>query len=337
MAQPPAAVTNATAELAHAWYAVALSSEVTDEPIQVWLLGRPWAVLRLQGRVVAFADRCPHRLAPLSLGANCGDSLQCRYHGWRFGPDGRCVEVPSNGPDVPIPAKAAATVPAGVIERYGLVWLAPSEPVCDLHDFREWDDPSFDRAWTAPRRTSAGAGQLTDNFLDASHFPTVHASTFGVAESAYVAPHDVVRDGWEVRTVYDTWYANRDDPLVETGAHPLVQPQELHKIGRPFSCVLLRLKFPLTGATITILFSCTPETATTSRIYKMMARDDTGGDGERLKAFVADEERILDEDLAVLERYPHTELHLDLREELHVRADRLSVAYRRLLADFVAG
>jgi hypothetical protein len=38
-----------------------------------------------------------------------------------------------------------------------------------------------------------------------------------------------------------------------------------------------------------------------------------------------------------LERYPHTELHLDLGVELHVRADRLSLAYRRLLADFVAG
>jgi hypothetical protein len=124
---------------------------------------------------------------------------------------------------------------------------------------------------------------------------------------------------------------------VATGEHPLVQPQELHKIGRPFSCVLLRLKFPVTGGTITILFSCTPETATTSRVYKMMARDDTSGDAGRLKAFVEDEERILDEDLFVLERYPHTALHLDLKEELHVRADRLSVAYRRLLADLVAG
>ena len=69
----------------------------------------------------------------------------------------------------------------------------------------------------------------------------------------------------------------------------------------------------------------------------MMARDDTGGDAVRLDEFVRDEERILSEDLDVLERYPHTELQLDLGVELHVRADRLSVAYRRLLADFVAG
>jgi vanillate O-demethylase monooxygenase subunit len=339
VAQPPAPVTNTSPGLGRAWYAAALSEEVSEVPRQVWLLGRPWVVVRFDGhrQLAAFADRCPHRLAPLSLGTNCGDSLRCRYHGWRFAPDGRCLEVPSNGPDVPVPPRAAVQVPAGVTERYGLVWLAPDAPVCELHDFPEWDDDRFDRAWTAPRRTTAGAGQLTDNFLDAAHFPYVHASTFGVAESAYVAPHEVVREGWEVRTVYNTWYANRDDPRVATGDHPLVQPQELHKLGRPFSSVLLRLKFPVTGATITILFCCTPETATASRVYKMMARDDTRGDRARLDAFVRDEEQILSEDLEVLEHYPHTELHLDLGAELHVRADRLSVAYRRLLADFVAG
>jgi len=330
-----AAVTNITPGLSRAWYAVGLSSEITERPSQVWVLGCPWAVLRLGGELVAFADRCPHRLAPLSLGSNCGDTLQCQYHGWTFAPDGRCVLVPSNGPGAAIPPRAAATVAAGICERYGLVWLAPAEPVCGLHEFGEWDDPSFERAWTAPRRTPAGAGQLADNFLDASHFPWVHASTFGVEESAYVAPHDVVRDGWEVRTVYNTWYANRDDPLVATGEHPLVQRQELSKAGRPFSSVMLRLKFPETGATIAILFCCTPETATTSRVYKMMARDDLAGDRDRMDAFVKDEEQILDEDLRVLERYPHTELHLDLREELHVRADRLSVGYRRMLADLV--
>jgi hypothetical protein len=110
----------------------------------------------------------------------------------------------------------------------------------------------------------------------------------------------------------------------------------LSKAGRPFSSVMLRLMFPETGATIAILFCCTPETATSSRVYKMMARDDLAGDTDRMDAFVKDEEQILDEDLHVLERYPHTELHLDLRAELHVRADRLSVAYRRMLADLVA-
>ena len=45
---------------------------------------------------------------------------------------------------------------------------------------------------------------------------------------------------------------------------------------------------------------------------------------------------MLDEDLAILERYRDRSLALDLKVEVHSRADRLSVAYRRLLADLAA-
>ena len=42
-------------------------------------------VLRLDGELRAFADRCPHRLAPLSIGTTVagpdGDRLACGYHG----------------------------------------------------------------------------------------------------------------------------------------------------------------------------------------------------------------------------------------------------------------
>ena len=37
------------------------------------------------------------------------------------------------------------------------------------------------------------------------------------------------------------------------------------------------------------------------------------------------------EDLAILTRYRHQEVPLDLRAEVHTRADRLSVAWRQLL------
>lgn len=48
---------------------------------------------------------------------------------------------------------------------------------------------------------------------------------------------------------------------------------------------------------------------------------------------VAYEDLVLDEDLAILERYRDRSLALDVAAEVHTRADRLSVAYRRLLAD----
>lgn len=231
---------------------------------------------------------------------------------------------------------AGPDVPWALEERYGLIWLAPRESSAPLHDFPEWDDPTFDRAYAATVRTPVSAAQLVDNFLDAAHFPFVHAGTFGVGESAMVQDRGVVREGWRVSTTFDTWYRNSDDPLVATGEHPEIQPQQLVKIGSASFGVLLRLGFPVTGATFAILFCCQPETRRCTRVYKLLARNDLGGDSTRMRDCIRHEDRILREDLAILERYERMELHTNLRVEVHTRADRLSVAYRRLLGELLA-
>lgn len=38
--------------------------------------------------------RCPHRRTLLCTGWVEGDSIRCFYHGWKFGPDGQCIEQP---------------------------------------------------------------------------------------------------------------------------------------------------------------------------------------------------------------------------------------------------
>jgi vanillate O-demethylase monooxygenase subunit len=220
-----------------------------------------------------------------------------------------------------------------VTERYGLVWAAPDEPVSDLPAFPEWDDPTFDRCWNEPRSTTADALQLTDNFLDATHLPTVHTATFGVDDGGYLPPHEVVRDGWRAATTYVTPYRNHDDPLVATGEHPLVQEHHLTKEVVPATTALVRLRFPMTGGVLAILFSCLPEGPGRSRIFKVMARNDLGGDADRLADSLVFEDRVLDEDLAVLEAYRHRGVPVDPRVEIHTRSDKLSLAYRRILAD----
>jgi vanillate O-demethylase monooxygenase subunit len=337
----PEVVDNTSKLWRHVWHAVAPSAEVGDEPVRVWLLGQAWALVRLGGEVRAFADRCPHRLAPLSGGRIVGDELECGYHGWRFAAGGRCVAIPAVGAghDDHIPRRADAVAAAGVQERYGLIWLAPDTPVCPIHDFPEWDSGTgggFDLIWSTIVRTPVSAAQLVDNFLDASHFPFVHTSTFGDDKAALVVDDGIDVDGWFARTEFDTWYRNFDDPMVATGEHDAVQPQKLLKQGSASLTVYLRLYFPVTDSTFSILFCCQPETATTTRIYKLMARNDLAGDQVRIDRCIADEDQILAEDLHILEQFERMELHLDLRREVHTKADRLSMAWRRLLAKLAA-
>ena len=51
---------------------------------------------RMDGRVFAMRDSCPHRGIPLSVGWFDGERVTCRYHGWEFEPcSGQCAKIPS--------------------------------------------------------------------------------------------------------------------------------------------------------------------------------------------------------------------------------------------------
>jgi len=112
------------------WYPIARSDDVSAVPLAARTPGRDWVAFRpAPGAPAAVvAATCPHRLVRLDHATVVDGRVQCPYHGWRFGPDGRCVEIPSNGPDVAVPPRAHLAVPWGVREADGWVWAAPVDP-----------------------------------------------------------------------------------------------------------------------------------------------------------------------------------------------------------------
>ena len=90
--------------------------------------GRAYVLVRLRpgGEVSAFPARCPHRLVPLSAGTVVDGRLSGPYHGWQFDGEGRCVSIPSLGPDGTEPPRADLPVPWAGEKRLGWVWLAPA-------------------------------------------------------------------------------------------------------------------------------------------------------------------------------------------------------------------
>jgi len=80
------------------WYFAGLASDVkTGDLIRRVIAGEPITLGRKRdGSVFALRDICPHRAAPLSAGRMVDDSVECPYHGWRFGTsDGACQEIPA--------------------------------------------------------------------------------------------------------------------------------------------------------------------------------------------------------------------------------------------------
>jgi phenylpropionate dioxygenase-like ring-hydroxylating dioxygenase large terminal subunit len=93
------------------WLPVATDAEIGERPVPVVADGVPLVLLRPVAGVppIVFADRCPHRLVPLSAATLDGGRLRCAYHGWEFDASGVCVELPSQ----PGQAPPRADLPAG--------------------------------------------------------------------------------------------------------------------------------------------------------------------------------------------------------------------------------
>jgi phenylpropionate dioxygenase-like ring-hydroxylating dioxygenase large terminal subunit len=91
-------------------------------------LGEPVLLMRSKdGQVSAVHDICPHRAVPLSCGRFDGKELECCYHGWRFNPQGNCVEIPSLLPEQDIDLKRFDVKSYPIYEAQGNIWIYMSD------------------------------------------------------------------------------------------------------------------------------------------------------------------------------------------------------------------
>ncbi len=286
-----------------------------------------------EGELRVFFDRCPHRLAPLSLGRCEGDALRCAYHGWVFDSDGRCIEIPSLGPGATLPARAQLSGPFASAESHGMVFVAPDSPLTPLPSLGAAIDPSFVRGDLEPIVTRANAGLLADNFLDMAHFAFVHVWTFGAGEATLVGSYSLERDGYTFSAVYEHDFAHREDPAVAAGTRPLIQRRRLtYRYVAPYH-LELALDYLDAGGTNVIGFFLVPLDDETVTIYSSIWRNDLGGSAQRLRDAIDFEVAVVLEDLALQSRFHDLALPLDMTTEVHVKADKTTVELRRILRD----
>jgi len=79
------------------WQPVAVGDELeVGRPKRIQVLNQYFTAYRgADGVARVVQDACPHRQTQLFLGWVEGDCIRCFYHGWKFAPDGRCVEQPA--------------------------------------------------------------------------------------------------------------------------------------------------------------------------------------------------------------------------------------------------
>jgi phenylpropionate dioxygenase-like ring-hydroxylating dioxygenase large terminal subunit len=328
--------TNTHPALADFWHPVALSAEVSTEPVGVRLAGQGWVLARIGSHIVAFCDQCPHRRARLSAGALVDGELQCRYHGWRYGTDGRCVAIPALGDDASIPARATLQPAAAVAEQDGLVWLAPRTPRAPRPALSLATMPPGDQIATVllpAMRVPANGAILVDNFLDEAHLPFVHAATIGGAGPEPIERADVDRQGLAFTAIREHTFTNMTDPSVQDGSRPAIQRRRMtYGYAAPLHATLL-LEFLDSGGWQYLTFTVQPEGEQACRVYQTLTGPGMT-DPDAARAAADYEMSIFAEDLDLqAAALSGLEFPLDPAAELHTKADRVSVEFRRVLAE----
>lgn len=158
------------------WYIAAFSNEITREPMERTILGKPVAMYRKEdGSPVAMYGLCPHRYFPLAKGTLVNDALKCGYHGFTFDADGACIDIPSQE------GSGTHCQPTyEIVERGPLCWIwMGDEGKSSEVELPPYEDFGLDQpGWTYSSENyfhSKGRAQLLiDNLMDLTHLPYIH-------------------------------------------------------------------------------------------------------------------------------------------------------------------
>jgi phenylpropionate dioxygenase-like ring-hydroxylating dioxygenase large terminal subunit len=314
------------------WHPVAFASEVVDRPVHADLLGEPLVVWRgADGAPRVMSDLCVHRGTALSLGSVSGDELVCRYHGWRYGADGRCTAIPQKEDPAVVPAKARLRA-FGAQERYGLIWVALEEPRWPLPEVPELEAGGGWAVVSAgPYRWQCDAARQVENFTDFGHFPWVHPGLLGDPERPVVPRHEVHADDHVLRyEIVRPEAPNSDDfPVFGNDQAGPPERRSRYELHLPYT-IALRLGWGGERGMV-YFFASQPIAADRCAGYVIIGRNyNTDQPDQVIREF---EDTIFGQDQVVVESQRPERVPFDLAAELHLRFDAVAVAYRKAMRD----
>jgi phenylpropionate dioxygenase-like ring-hydroxylating dioxygenase large terminal subunit len=211
------------------WFAVATSAELGIGQV----IGRDF----LHGRVAVYrgtdgvarvrSGYCRHLGADLGGGTVMENNLTCPFHGWQYGPDGRCAVIPAG--DRPVPR--ARLYPFATVERYGLIWaFNGTQPAFDIPSFTGVSDEELAyRVYDDPFDYPVDPFVVMSNSLDLQHLTIVHE--LRLVEPVTHFDRDAASIGYRAHLVSDD-FGDMDQYVKITGTNIFTMDGQMG--GMPF-------------------------------------------------------------------------------------------------------
>ena len=187
-----------TPEIPNGWFQIAYSDEIKPGDVKpLRYFGKDLVAWRSEEGELSVLDAfCPHLGAHLGHGGKVkGGEIECPFHAWRFGTDGRCAAVPYAKH---VPRKASldkwhTKEVAGMVmcwhhtEGKAPQWDIPDEvPEHSVGGVRndEWSQWEM-REWKIRSRNQ----EMAENAVDSAHFHYLHGTTNMPQSEASVDGH----------------------------------------------------------------------------------------------------------------------------------------------------
>tara|TARA_B100001765_G_scaffold173779_1_gene116575 strand:+ start:121 stop:1083 length:963 start_codon:yes stop_codon:yes gene_type:complete len=302
------------------WYVICRKDEIDENKILLkYVFDQEIIIWKKKERIMAWENLCIHRGSRLSLGSINNGILKCAYHGWEYNQDAQCVKIPSQ-PDIKIPKKACVKS-YKVIEKMNMVWINLSKEANDFVNIKEFNESNFNHVASGPYIMNASAPRAIENFLDVAHFPFVHENHLGVKDKPMIDDYDVVSSNKGIHASNVKIFQPNPDGTNKSGE--VIYDYHVHS---PFVASLG--KDVSKNERFVLVFYVTPISETESMIYTLTLMNFGKLDDKIVRDY---QDFITAQDVPIVESQRPELLPMDLQEELSIRSDKISIAYRRYL------
>lgn len=212
-------------------------------------------------------------------------------------------------------------------ERYGFIWTCLGTPRRDIVFIPEANEADRHLVSGGSIAVKVSGLRAVENFLDMGHFPFVHTGWLGEEPHTEVAPYNVeITAEDEVLATECKFY----QPVASPTAREGFVVDYIYKVIRPYTVALYKSN-PIQKHrldVITLFVQPVDEENCIAHPYLCYLKD--GMEAATVRSFM---QLIFAQDKPILENQVPKRLPLDPRAETPIRADAVSVSYRRWLRD----